>query len=373
MANPIKPHFNFGPGDFIREELEVREWTQEEFADIIGLSEKSVSHIINHKQPITLETAQKLGKVFGQSPQYWMNADTNYRLRLEENEESKELNDIEKKSVIHEHMPIKAMCDKGWFNETDSVEELEKQVKDFWAIDNINFDFLESYATPSYRKSEAYSQFNNYYALTWFRKAKIEASKKNDLKSYDIEEAKEIADNFTGYGYSYKGFDRFFDDLKKAGIRFLVQPHLPKTYLDGAAFIANGNPTIVYTGRYNREDNFWFTIAHEFGHVLLHLNSEDDFFLDDLKKTNTEDKKEKEADTFANEIIRSKEILNFFDKFGPNAYITQNRLEDCARYLGINESIIVGVLQYNEKLGWNKLNKYKPEILEKIPEEYFVN
>ena len=46
-------------------------------------------------------------------------------------------------------------------------------------------------------------------------------------------------------------------------------PHLTKTYLDGAVFWDEQNPVIVYTARHNRLDNFWWTVAHEIGHIVL--------------------------------------------------------------------------------------------------------
>lgn len=72
-------------------------------------------------------------------------------------------------------------------------------------------------------------------------------------------------------------------DLNEAGVIFLVQSHLSKTNLDGASFFYNDHPVIVYTARYDRIDNFWFTLAHEIAHLLLHFKqSTEGIFLDDL-------------------------------------------------------------------------------------------
>lgn len=84
-----KPFLNISPGEFIKEELEARNWRQEDLAEILGISLKSVNKLIMNKQSITIETARLLSKAFGQSPRYWMNLDTNYRLRLQ-TESSKE-------------------------------------------------------------------------------------------------------------------------------------------------------------------------------------------------------------------------------------------------------------------------------------------
>ena len=84
MITEYKPSMLVGPGDLILEELEVRGWTQQDLAEIIGMSSKTVNQLINHKQPITFETAQRLSMAFGQTVQFWINQETIYRLHMEE-------------------------------------------------------------------------------------------------------------------------------------------------------------------------------------------------------------------------------------------------------------------------------------------------
>jgi HTH-type transcriptional regulator/antitoxin HigA len=85
MIKNYKPYFNIGPGPFIKEELEARNWPQKDLAEVLGMSLKSINQLIKNKQAITVETAQLLSKAFGQSPQYWLTLDENYRLRLKQN------------------------------------------------------------------------------------------------------------------------------------------------------------------------------------------------------------------------------------------------------------------------------------------------
>lgn len=60
--------------------------------------------------------------------------------------------------------------------------------------------------------------------------------------------------------------------LSEAGIPLVIEPHLPKTYLDGAAFLLpDGSPVVGMTLRYDRLDNFWFVLFHELIHVVKHL------------------------------------------------------------------------------------------------------
>ncbi len=70
----------FPPGDFIREELEARGWTQDHLARIIDRPVQAVNAIINAKKEITPATAIALGAAFGTSAKFWLNLETAYRL-----------------------------------------------------------------------------------------------------------------------------------------------------------------------------------------------------------------------------------------------------------------------------------------------------
>ena len=75
--------------------------------------------------------------------------------------------------------------------------------------------------------------------------------------------------------------------LAAHGIALVIERHLPRTHLDGAALcLLDGRPVIGLTLRYDRIDNFWFSLMHELAHVSLHLDChENDLFIDDLSLT----------------------------------------------------------------------------------------
>ena len=68
----------FPPGDFIREELEARGWTQRDLAEILGRPIQAVNAIVNGKKGVTPETAVSLGAAFGTSPEFWLNLEAAY-------------------------------------------------------------------------------------------------------------------------------------------------------------------------------------------------------------------------------------------------------------------------------------------------------
>jgi addiction module HigA family antidote len=72
------------PGEFLREILEERGLSQAHFSRVIGVSPMRISHVIKGTRPVTAELALLFGRAFGQSPQYWLNLQGSYDLKLAE-------------------------------------------------------------------------------------------------------------------------------------------------------------------------------------------------------------------------------------------------------------------------------------------------
>ncbi len=70
------------PGEFLRETLDELGLTQAAFADAIGVSPMRVSHLLRGERPVTAELALRLGRALGQTPQYWLNLQSAYDLKL---------------------------------------------------------------------------------------------------------------------------------------------------------------------------------------------------------------------------------------------------------------------------------------------------
>ena len=80
MRKRLMPAEVFPPGEFIRDELKARGWSQGDLARIIGRPLQVVNQIIKGKKRITPETAVELAAAFGTSPDAWLNLETAYRL-----------------------------------------------------------------------------------------------------------------------------------------------------------------------------------------------------------------------------------------------------------------------------------------------------
>ncbi len=140
------------------------------------------------------------------------------------------------------------------------------------------------------------------------------------------------------------------DYLEEYGIKLVIEPHLPKTHLDGAVLLFDkDNPVIGLTIRHDRPDNFWFTLMHELAHVALHYEDDVESFYDEGLQDKDgvgDDPKEKEADLLAEEAILPKgKWETSAARTTPNQFST----EDLANELGIQTAVIAGMIRFKHQ------------------------
>src|SRR4051794_7247036 len=79
------------PGEHLAEELRQLGISAAELARQVDVPVNRITGIINGQRGITADTALRLGHWFDTSPQFWMNLQQLYELRLAENEVGAEI------------------------------------------------------------------------------------------------------------------------------------------------------------------------------------------------------------------------------------------------------------------------------------------
>ncbi|MGH6905376.1 MAG: HigA family addiction module antitoxin [Geminicoccaceae bacterium] len=71
------------PGEVLSEEF-LKEYglSQNQLARAIGISPNRIAEIVGNRRRITADTALRLGLYFGNSPEFWLNLQTHYDLKL---------------------------------------------------------------------------------------------------------------------------------------------------------------------------------------------------------------------------------------------------------------------------------------------------
>jgi HTH-type transcriptional regulator/antitoxin HigA len=128
--------------------------------------------------------------------------------------------------------------------------------------------------------------------------------------------------------------------LGDIGIALIVEPHLPGTLLDGAALCTAQRTAIVaLTLRHDRLDNFWFTLFHELGHLVLHIGVGKFVAIFDDTDSPASTEIEEQADLFAQDALLPLETWNTcLSRFTR----TEKAVQSDAKRFGISSAIIAG-------------------------------
>ena len=71
------------PGKMLKEEfLDEYHLSQKQLADAVGISPNRIAEIVRNRRRITADTAVRLGLYFGNTPEFWMNLQAHYDLKM---------------------------------------------------------------------------------------------------------------------------------------------------------------------------------------------------------------------------------------------------------------------------------------------------
>ncbi len=364
MSIELRPFYNPGPGDIIQDSLDALGWHQEDLAELTGLTLQTINKLIKNKQSITVETAKLLAKAFNTSAELWLNLDTVHQLRKHKDGEKEKL--TARKAKLRKYIPLAEMRKKGWLLYENDYEGLTKECQRLFGSNDIVEEVFESAQSYCARRGKSDENCTDWYSKTWFLIAR-EHAHSVILPPFNKKRLEELVNTLASYTTKNDGVSTVLKDLNRIGVGFFVLSHLQKTYLDGASFFTGKNPFIVFTGRYDRIDNFWFTLGHELAHVLKHLQPDGTPILDNLDNDG-DSEMEAEADSLAGQWLCTDKIITEGRKIGK--YLTADRLVKLSETVGVSIPVAVGILQHKGILEWRQFTKYRETVLDKIPADY---
>jgi HTH-type transcriptional regulator/antitoxin HigA len=355
-----RPAEVFPPGEFIREELEARGWTQTDLAEILGRPFQLVNDIIAGKRAVTPETAKGLGDAFGTGAELWLNMESAYQLHRVKNADP----DVAKRARLYALAPLKDMTKRGWIEFSAAGEVLEKQVCKFFKISNLEEEpeFLPHAARKSTSYDEVTPSQRAWLFRAWHLAHAVDVAPFSDAAFEEgLERLRAILPNTE----EVRQVPRI---LAEMGVRFLVIEPLPQTRIDGVCFwLDEQSPVIALSLRYDRIDSFWFTLMHELGHLKnrdgLQGNGQIDTDLVGEEAIRTEEKPEYErrADEFAASfLIPGKELESFIVRTKP--LYAAPRIIGFAKRLKVHPGIVVGQLHRRGEFSYSNHRKMLDKI-----------
>jgi len=347
----------FPPGEFIKEELEARGWSQEDLAEIVGRQSSIISGLVNGKRSVSSDIASDLAAAFGTTSQFWMNLETAYQLFME----NRASEVVERKARLFAKAPIKEMIKRNWIQASKSLDDLEAQVIRLLEIDSLNKQPTLVYATKRSTATANPSQ------TAWVYRAKKLAK--------GIHAAKFSIKIFTDALVRLQQLRANPEDVRhvprilaEGGVRFLLIETLPKGKIDGACFWLDDNsPVIAISMRYDRLDHFWYLISHECGHVangdarggnpILEVDLVGDQAVPFDEKSDIE----KRADHFAESfLVEKNEMERFIARIRP--LYSKRKIKNFAARIGVHPALVLGQLQHRKEVDWS----HSREMLVKV-------
>lgn len=342
------------PLEAIRFRMEQLGLRNKDLVPFIGSASK-VSEVLNGKRPLSLTMIRNLNRHLDIPAEVLIQDVSEARATTTENTDSTEQLNLK-------DFPLKDMHQRGYFSGAplrwvDAKKQAGELLQAFLHRTGIRE------AGPAYCRSSAhYRQGKNINAEALFawRGRVLIRSRERNIGNYN---AASIDDAFLDRVATLSVFDEgprlAREFIEQHGIAMVLEKHLPKTYLDGAALLRDdGVPVIGLTLRHDKLDNFWFTLLHELVHVRLHLSADCEAIFDDFSNQESTDVIEKEADRMARDVLipaaawrkakvrkslQPRDALNLAQSINRHPAIVVGRLQkEADDYSLMNQSVGIG-------------------------------
>jgi HTH-type transcriptional regulator/antitoxin HigA len=345
----------FPPGDFIRDELEARGWTQGDLAQIMGRPMQLVNELVAGKKQITPETALGLAKAFGDDDAlYWMNLDNVYRLS-----QAKPIDEaVSRRSNLFSKFPVRELTKRKWIEPSDNLDVIEHRVCRFYGIESIN-------EKPQFAHAAKADRYDERSPLQWawlFRACQL--AQGVHVSPYSEQKLRAALIKLRELLVAPEEIRQVPQILAAAGVRFVVVEFLPGAKIDGGAFWIDKTPVIAMSLRYDRVNNFWFVLRHEIEHILNRDGLVVDIELTEkLQRKDSLPVQEIKANEAASEFLVPKSELDGFILRVRPLY-SEQRIMLFAKRIGVHPGLVVGQLQFRDEVPYTHFHKYLVKVRE---------
>ena len=323
------------PIEVIKFRMEQEDLTRKDMRKYLG-SQSKVSEILNRKRPLSLAMIRSLHTGLGIPAEVLLQ------------ESGKELGECK---YNHKDFPFSEMFNRGYFNSFNgTLQQAKEHAEEL--LEMLFSGFGEKIPEPIYRRNSSKEKEIDHNVLIAWQARVLELALNDSLPPFSRDElTNEFIREVVKLSYFSTGPQLAQELLNKKGIHLVILPHLPKSCLDGACFKApDGRPIIGLTLRYDRLDNFWFTLLHELAHICLHLDDENIAFFDDTNQPHAESEspREKEANDFARDFLIAPEE---WQKASPTLLNTarQNPLIFFANQQSVSPAIVAGRIRWEKE------------------------
>lgn len=342
----------FPPGEYLRDELAERGWTEAEFAHIIDRPVQMVSEILNGKKDITPATAVAFGDALGTSAELWLNLQAAYRLHLTRGDNPKgEL--VIRRARLRSLVPVRELQRRGWLPASDELDEIEAAVCELLGIANVS---EEPRLLAVARKSDVAHPFSP-EQIAWIARVKRLGQAKYPSTSFDRARLEGVAADLVRMIHDPLDLQAVVEAVENCGVVVVIEEALKGSKIDGVALIAeDGVPIIGLSTRGDRMDSFVFTLLHEIAHLVLDHLQTGEIHLDE----NLDIAAGSEDEVAANDLAASWVFPNGLD--AGTSKPSMAAVLALAKANRVHASFVIGRLQRMGVLGWGDFRRAIPKV-----------
>lgn len=344
------PDYVSPPGATLKEVLESMGISQSDLAARMGMTDKTISQIINGIAPITVDTAYKLELVLGIPASFWNRLELAYRERLTHIEETSKLQaDI----AWLKEVPVAELVERGFVEPSKDKLGLVRQLLEFFGVSSVEAwrNVLRD-SEIQYRGGAAHKKYPGYVAA-WRRigvlQAQEVATEPFDAQEF-IKALKKVRSMTTTTASEWT--EAMPPVCAAAGVAVVLTPEIPGASISGAArWLTKDKALIQVSLKYKTDDQIWFSFFHEAGHILKHGKKQ--VFID--YGYSNDDAAEREANEFARDFLIPPEYAHRL----PQLVRNRTLVKEFATELRISPGIVVGRLQHDGLLYPSAFNNLK--------------
>lgn len=331
-------------GKLLADELEDRDWSQGDFAVILGRPTQFVSEIINGKKEITRESAAQIAAAFDTSAELWLNLQDQFLLAEQAKDAGTQtrLSEVRTRSLISKHAPVELLRKRGILTATN-LDDLAKQVMELYELASLEDEPSFLVAARRANKHEDLSLLQT----TWFACVRRQARRQPPVEPYSDKKLKDLARSLSHTLHTSEDFKGLPDRFREVGVRLVFVDAFPSAKIDGGAMYVDGYAVIGLTGRGKRLDKVLFTLLHEIGHILKGHVDEEHYIVEEIVDPHVgHDVEESEADHVARELVFRSAFPQIPARIG-GPWVNQ-----VANQLGVARIVVIGHLQHKGRLDW---------------------
>jgi HTH-type transcriptional regulator / antitoxin HigA len=342
---PFDPEYAVPPGASLRATLEELGMTQAELAARADLSLKHVNQIAQGVAALTPETSLAFEKVTGVPARIWNQLEASYREKLARSDDRKSLSiDV----AWLDELPIAELRRRGALSNTTDKSKLLQEVCRFFGVANRqSWERVWRQPLAAFRRA---ANSDTGAVATWLRLAERKAEHMECAPFDPTRFRIALREIRTLTSKDPREFEPTLRSIcAQCGVAVVFLPEIKGAKCWGATrFVSSTKAVIQLSLRYKTDDHLWFSFFHEAGHLILH-GKKGTFIRNDVYK----DEAEQEANRFAETFL----IPRQFEPRLRNLELKD--ISGFANQLGIAPGIVVGRLQSEGLLDWNRGNSMK--------------